>query len=134
MPSHPLKRNPYGRALFPGLLSQSYAFVDKTRFIELLEPVPFAFIIRPQRFGKSVLAHMLQAYYDEAAAGEFEANFAGTCIACRKTPLTGQFRVLRLEFSGLASSSTSPKASSKSSFAISSPSLTAILIRGRTKS
>ncbi len=100
-----LKKNSLGRALFSQLREQNFAYVDKTRFIEELEAVNYPFIVRPRRFGKSLFAYTLQAYYDRAAADQFEENFAGTYIASHKTPLASQFYVLRLEFSGLSSAS-----------------------------
>ncbi len=46
---------------------------------------------------------MLEAYYDEADADQFERNFAGTYIGEHRTPLASQFHVLHLDFSGIAS-------------------------------
>ena len=103
MTSTSLKKNSLGRALFSQLRELNFAYVDKTRFIEELESVNYPFIVRPRRFGKSMFAYTLQAYYDRAAADHFQENFAGTYIASHKTPLANQFCVLRLEFSGLSS-------------------------------
>ena len=43
---------------------------NKTRFIRALEEADtlFPLIVRPRRFGKSLFANMLMAYYDKAAA------------------------------------------------------------------
>ena len=82
-----LKFNPYGIAQFADLQKDGYVYVDKTRYIELLEQsaIRYPLIVRPRRFGKTLFTMMLQAYYDKAAAGDFERNFSGTYIADHKT-------------------------------------------------
>ena len=52
-----------------------YLFVDKTDFIEktnkrLNEDNRFFAVTRPRRFGKTVTAHMLSAYYSKGYAGQ----------------------------------------------------------------
>ena len=54
--------------------SKKYLFVDKTDFIEHInerinEDNCFLAITRPRRFGKTVTAHMLSAYYSKAYTG-----------------------------------------------------------------
>ena len=100
-----LKFNPYGIAQFADLQKDGYVYVDKTRYIELLEQsaIRYPLIVRPRRFGKTLFTMMLQAYYDKAAAGDFERNFSGTYIADHKTELAGSYRVLSFDFSGIAS-------------------------------
>ena len=99
-----LKPTPYGDANFFSIRSQGFAYVDKTRIIEDLEcGKKYPFIVRPRRFGKTLTTSMLEAYYDEAAADQFEKTFAGTYIGLHKTPLASKFRVLHLDFSGIAS-------------------------------
>ncbi|MDR1336451.1 MAG: AAA family ATPase, partial [Tannerella sp.] len=50
------KRLPYGNSDFRRIVTQNYAYVDKTRFIEKLENEsnPNQFFIRPRKFGKSL--------------------------------------------------------------------------------
>lgn len=100
-----LKLTPYGNADFAYIREEGLAYVDKTQFIEALERCGsnYPFIVRPRRFGKTLSTNMLEAYYDEAAAGQFDRIFAGTYIGSHKTPLASQFRVLHLDFSGIAS-------------------------------
>ena len=97
-----LKKNPYTLAQFETLRQEGGAYVDKTRYIELLESslARYPFIVRPRRFGKTLFTETLQAYYDISAAKDFEQNFAGTYIGAHKTPLANKYRVLRLDFSG----------------------------------
>ena len=101
-----LKKNPYGKSEFSTLRQGNYAYVDKTRYIELLEEFAddHPFILRPRRFGKSLFTLTLEAYYDEYYADEFEKNFAGTYISEHKTPLASAFRVIHFDFSGFSSS------------------------------
>ena len=97
------KQAPYGEPSFVFLREAGYAYVDKTPFIQVLEHCGsrFPFIVRPRRFGKSLFADMLMAYYDKAGAGEFEQRFAGTWIGEHPTPFAGTFFVLKLDFSGI---------------------------------
>ena len=105
MPETQLKLTPYGNADFAYIREEGLAYVDKTQFIEVLERCGsnYPFIVRPRRFGKTLSTNMLEAYYDEAAADQFDRVFAGTYIGSHKTPLASQFRVLHLDFSGIAS-------------------------------
>lgn len=98
-----LKQAPYGEASFEALRELGYAYVDKTPYIAVLEKynTRFPFIIRPRRFGKSLFANMLMAYYDKAAKPEFKKNFEGTWIGEHPTPLASQFLVLKFDFSGI---------------------------------
>ncbi len=100
-----LKFTSCGNADFVYIRDQNLAYVDKTKFIEALERCGsnYPFIVRPRRFGKTLSTNMLEAYYDEAARDQFDRVFAGTYIGSHKTPLASQFRVLHLDFSGVAS-------------------------------
>ena len=98
-----LKQVPYGEPSFVYLREAGYAYVDKTHFIQVLEQcgTRFPFIVRPRRFGKSLFADMLMAYYDKAASGDFDRNFSGTWIGEHPTQLANKFLVLKLDFSGI---------------------------------
>ncbi len=111
-----LKSTPYGVSNFASIRQRELAYVDKTQFIEALENcgADYPFIVRPRRFGKTLSTSMLRAYYDEAAADRFEQTFAGTYIGSHKTPLASKFRVLHLDFSGIASSVSDHQALEKS--------------------
>ena len=105
MTQNALKMAPYGEANFSILRANNLAYVDKTEFIAELESFAnrFPFIVRPRRFGKTLFTQTLQAYYDIAAAKDFERNFAGTYIGEHKTPLANTFRVIHFDFSGISS-------------------------------
>ncbi len=101
-----LKGIPYGNVAFRDIQHRNLAFVDKTRYIEILERYAgdYPFIVRPRRFGKTLFTQMLEAYYDEFLAEEFEKNFAGTYIGAHKTELASSFRTIHFDFSGIAAS------------------------------
>ncbi len=113
MNSATLKQVPCGEASFAYLRKAGWAFVDKTPFIRTLEDCGcrFSVLMRPRRFGKSLFANMLAAYYDKAAAGDFEKNFAGTWIAQHPTPSAGRRLILKFDFSGVGGSREAVSAS-----------------------
>ncbi len=100
-----LKRTSYGLSSFSVIRKENRSYVDKTRFIELLENTdpPYSLLVRPRRFGKTLFTLTLQAYYDIAAAKDFEKNFAGTYIGAHKTALANSFHVIHLDFSVISS-------------------------------
>ena len=68
------KRIPYGMMNFAVIRRDDCYYVDKTRFIPIIEDADkFFFFIRPRRFGKSLTVSMLQHYYDIAAKDKFDA-------------------------------------------------------------
>ena len=98
-----LKLAPYGESDFSILRANNLAYVDKTEFIAKLESLPnrYPFIVRPRRFGKTLFTKTLQAYYDIAAAKDFERNFSDTYIGKHKTALASSFHVIHLDFSNI---------------------------------
>ena len=101
-----LKMVPYGNGTYASILADGYAYVDKTKFIEIFEKsgIRFPFIVRPRRFGKTLFTNTLRAYYDKSEVQNFDRNFGGTYIGCHKTSLASQFYVLQFTFAGLDSS------------------------------
>jgi hypothetical protein len=98
-PALPL-RIPYGVADFYKLRRGNEYYVDKTAYLPLLESAGrFLFLIRPRRFGKSLLQSMMECYYDAHWAGQFEELFAETWIAARPTVERGGYLTLRFDFS-----------------------------------
>ena len=101
-----LKRIIIGTPSFSMARQKGWAFVDKTRYLALLENecgTPAPVFLRPRRFGKTFLAEMLYCYYDKSLAGEFEQNFKGTWIYSHKTREAGSFCCLCLDFSAVSS-------------------------------
>jgi hypothetical protein len=98
-----LKRLPGGVSDFKVLRSKNYAYVDKTRFIELLENEsnPNRFFIRPRKFGKSLFLTMLRYYYDINGKEEFDALFGDLYIGQHPTPERNSYAMLEFDFSGV---------------------------------
>ena len=81
------KRLPYGMMNFADIRQDNYYYVDKTRFIPMIEEADrFFFFIRPRRFGKSLTLNMLQHYYDVRTRDKFEALFGDLYIGQHPTP------------------------------------------------
>ena len=60
------KKLSYGQSNFEKIRKENHAYVDKTRFIEMIENEPnsYHFLIRPRKFGKSLFLSTLFHYYD----------------------------------------------------------------------
>ncbi len=96
---------PYGISNFAMLREEKYLYVDKTRYIEVLENYPpYQFFIRPRRFGKSLFISMLEHYYDINKARDFDKLFGGTYIHEHITEKRNKYLVLRLSFSSIVTS------------------------------
>ena len=96
------KRIPYGMMNFAVIRRDDCYYVDKTRFIPIIEDADkFFFFIRPRRFGKSLTVSMLQHYYDIAAKDKFEALFGDLYIGKHPTSDRNSYLVLYLNFSGI---------------------------------
>ena len=80
------KRIPYGMMNFAVIRRDDCYYVDKTRFIPMIEEADkFFFFIRPRRFGKSLTVNMLQHYYDILAKDKFDALFGDLYIGKHPT-------------------------------------------------
>ncbi|MDR0681703.1 MAG: AAA family ATPase, partial [Dysgonamonadaceae bacterium] len=82
------KRLPYGHSDFKRIICENYAYVDKTKYIEMLEREsnPNQFFIRPRKFGKSLFFMTLSYYYDLNEAENFEKLFGDLYIGKHPTP------------------------------------------------
>ena len=99
-----MKRLPYGLSDFPRLISEDYYYVDKTRYIELLENQPrYLFLLRPRRFGKSLFLAMLETYYSVDYRERFDELFGGLYIGHHPTPSRNTYLALRFNFSEVTS-------------------------------
>ena len=99
-----MKALPYGISDFPRIMREDYYYVDKTRFIEMLErQPPYLFLIRPRRFGKSLFLAMLEAYYSIDYADRFEELFGELYIGQHSTKRHNSYLVLRFNFSAINS-------------------------------
>ena len=94
------KKLPYGQSNFADLIERNYAYVDKTRFIELLENEnnTYQFFIRPRRFGKSLFISILDNYY---GLDKSDTLFKDLYIGNNPTPEKNKYAILKFNFSGL---------------------------------
>ena len=96
---------PYGLSNFKKVISEGYAFVDKSAYIAKLEATgEHNILLRPRRFGKSLFLSMLEYYYDVAYAADFDTLFSHLAIGKNPTPLKNSYQVLFMEFSGISTS------------------------------
>ena len=96
------KRIPYGMMNFAVIRRDDCYYVDKIRFIPMIEEADkFFFFIRPRRFGKSLTVNMLQHYYDILAKDKFDALFGDLYIGKHPTRDRNSYLVLYLNFSGI---------------------------------
>ena len=95
---------PYGISDYKELRLSGMYYIDKTPYIEHLERKPrYLFLVRPRRFGKSLLVSMLEAYYDRRHEAEFDQLFGDTYIHRQPTAERNSYYVLRLDFSAVDS-------------------------------
>ena len=97
------KRLPYGNSNFESVRTRNYVYVDKTRYIEMLEGEnnKYQFFIRPRKFGKSLFLSVLMHYYDMLGADDFHGLFDGLYIGENPTPEKSSYAVMEFDFSGL---------------------------------
>ena len=98
----PKVKFPYGISNFEQLVQDNYVFVDKTKYIELLETDErFSIFLRPRRMGKSLFVSILEYYYDILEKDKFEKLFSKYYIGENPTPKANAYRVLCFDFSGI---------------------------------
>lgn len=98
------KRIPYGIGDFEKIRKDGMYYVDKTAIIEELEQHQYPFLIRPRRFGKSLLVSMLQHYYDVKKENAFDELFDGLYIHNHPTSERNSYLIFRLDFTGIETS------------------------------
>ena len=91
---------PLGISDFGRIVRENYYYVDKTMFIPRLEMASsYLFLVRPRRFGKSLLLSMLKSYYDINEKDCFDDYFGQLWIGSHPTPYRNRYAVLHLDFS-----------------------------------
>jgi len=100
------KKIPYSIPKFEKIRKGNYLYVDKTRFIEMLEneATEYHFLLRPRKFGKSLFLSVLEHYYDLRFKERFQELFEGLYIYDNPTPKRHSYFVLKFDFSGLDTS------------------------------
>ncbi|GAB6162351.1 ATP-binding protein [Desulfothermus naphthae] len=94
-----MKKIPYGKSDIVQILAENYYYVDKTKFIPLIEQAgDYLFFLRPRRFGKSLWLATLETYYDILNKDKLTAIFKDTWISENLTPDAGKYFILRFNF------------------------------------
>lgn len=97
---------PYGISNFKDLITGGYVYIDKTDYIAKLEEAgKYHILLRPRRFGKSLMLSALEYYYDIGSKTDFDAIFSKLYIGKHPTPLQSSYQVLFMEFSGIETGS-----------------------------
>ena len=101
------KKIPYALTNFESIRTENYLYVDKTRFIEMIEneDAKYHFLIRPRKFGKSLFLSVLDHYYDIRHKDNFKQLFGDLYIGQHPTPRRNDMFVMNFEFSGIDTSS-----------------------------
>ena len=95
-----VRQLPLGISDFGLVNKQNCYYADKTMFIPRLEMASnYLFLVRPRRFGKSLLLSMLKAYYDVNKKDRFDELFGHLWIGSQPTPYRNYYAVLHLDFS-----------------------------------
>ena len=94
----------YGVADYAEIRRANAWFIDRTAKIRDLEATRYAMFLRPRRFGKSLLASIIEAYYDIACAERFDDLFKGTDIGANPTDERSSYLVLSFDFSAVEKS------------------------------
>lgn len=93
------KRIPYGMMNFIDVREDDCYYVDKTRYIPLIENAnKYFFYIRPRRFGKSLTLSMLHHYYNILEADKFEKWYGDLYIGKHPTPERNSYLIIYLNF------------------------------------
>ncbi|WMJ79487.1 AAA family ATPase [Clostridium sp. MB40-C1] len=105
-----MRKIPYGISNFERLIEENYIYVDKTKYIEILEQFPpYQFFIRPRRFGKSLFTSMLEKYYDINKKDKFESLFGNLYIGKNPTQERNTYLVFKISFAGIDTTQSKEK-------------------------
>ena len=98
---------PYGLSDFANLRKEDYIYIDKTKYIDILENYgeKYIFFLRPGRFGKTLFLSTLEHYYDVMEKDNFEQLFGDLYIGNNKTTLANDYYILKFDFSGISTNS-----------------------------
>ncbi|HLP44500.1 MAG TPA: AAA family ATPase, partial [Candidatus Kapabacteria bacterium] len=97
-----MKKIPYAISDYDLMRRDNYYYVDKTRYIPIIENVGrYLFFIRPRRFGKSLFLAVLHGYYDVYYKERFDELYNDTWIHANPTGERGSYLVLPFNFSAV---------------------------------
>ncbi len=97
-----MKRIAYGISNFKELMDLNMYYIDKTKYLEILEQKDrYQFFIRPRRFGKSLFLTMMQTYYDLNEEENFDKYFGNLYIGQNKTEQANKYLILKMSFASV---------------------------------
>ena len=98
-----MRKIPYGLQNFEKIMTENYYYVDKTKYIEVLESMSESYVLflRPRKFGKSLWLDTISRYYDINYKDKVDNVFRGLYIQKNPTPLKSKYRILEFNFSGM---------------------------------
>ena len=101
-----IKKLPYGISDYERIITNNYYYVDKTKYIEILEnmPQPYIMFLRPRKFGKTLFTSTIENYYDIKKKDKFEILYKNTYIGKHPTELKNSYHILKFNFSGIDTS------------------------------
>lgn len=97
------KKIPYGVSNFEAIINEDYYYVDKTKYIRLLESLNerHIFFLRPRKFGKSLFISLLQYYYGIEHRDKFNRLFGNYYIGKNPTSKANSYYILKFDFSSI---------------------------------
>ncbi len=100
-----MKKIPLGITDFDRLIRENCYYIDKSRFIQMVEDrCSFILLLRPRRMGKSLFSNMMMSYYDIAKKDQFAQLFGSLWIGEHPTPWANKFMILSFNFSKVGDS------------------------------
>ena len=98
-----MKKLPYGISNYEKIIEDGYYYVDKTKYIELIEELAEQSImfLRPRKFGKTLFTSVLENYYDINKKNKFKKLFKDMYIGKHPTKNKNAYYILRFNFSGI---------------------------------
>ncbi|MDM8519184.1 AAA family ATPase [Anaerolineales bacterium HSG6] len=91
---------PYGNCNYQDIITEKNVYIDRTDRIHFLENTgKNLLLLRPRRFGKSLLLSTLENYYDLAKSDQFEQLFGHLAIGQNPTSNHNQYYVMKWDFS-----------------------------------
>ena len=102
MSDQKVKRIAYGVTDFEKLILDYSYYVDKTKYLKLIEVAgDYLFFIRPRRFGKTLFLSMMESYYDISKSDQFDLFYGSTRIHSHPTDERNSYLVLKFNFSAV---------------------------------
>ena len=97
------KKIPYGIADFKKVILRGFIYIDKTKYIELLENLndQCPVLLRPRKFGKTLFLLMLKYYYAINEKDNFQQLFSDYYIGKNPTELKNSYLILSFNFNGI---------------------------------